>query len=211
MRRSIGEPPGTVIAWQVDIRDRRDPKLSHPATVYAVCVDWWHQDCPQLVLPWRLSFESLLVVLGAHVLASGDIPASWRFLWQWHDPRHQETLILDPPDASLTKDQVLRLNKARGAFYTFQEIRGRTPRFKHMFDFYQAAHAAVVALRKRRRPITPATVGSYLIERGPLTIRPDRIGERPADPGRQFRSWCESFELDAERLLKELQELQSGL
>jgi hypothetical protein len=200
-----------VIAWEVNLRDRSNPLLTHPATIYAVCVDWWGQDWPQLVLPWRLSWESLAVVLGAHVLAAGDIQASWRFLWQWHDPGHQETLILDPPDASLTKDQVLRLDKARGAFYAFQEKRGRTPRFKHMVDFYQAAHAAVVALRKRGRPITPATVGSYLIERGPLIIQPDRIGEPPADPGRQFRKWCESFELDAERLLKELQELQSGL
>lgn len=205
MRRSIGEPPGTVIAWQVDLRDKNDPSQGHPAYIYAVHVDWWYQDWPQLVLPWQLSWDSLVVVFGAHVLASGDTPASWRFLWQWHDPLHRETLVLDPPDASLSKDQVLRLNKARGAFYAFQEQRGRTPRFKTMIDFYLAAHAAVVALNKRRRPITPATIGSYLIEQSPLTIQPDRIGDRPADPGRQFRKWCESFDLDAEGLLEDLQ------
>jgi hypothetical protein len=143
--------------------------------------------------------------LGAHVLAAGDIPASWRFLWQWHDPGHQETLILDPPDRSLTKDQVLLLNKARGAFYTFQDNRGRTPRFKNTIDFYHAAHAAAAKLRKSRRPITAARVGRYLIEQGPLTIRPESIGDPPADPGRQFRKWCESFEFDAEELLKELE------
>jgi hypothetical protein len=206
MRRSIGEPPGTVIAWEVTKRDLNDPSRAHPTTLYAVCVDWWAQDWTQLVFPWRLSWDSLLVVFGAHVRAAGITSASWRFLWQWHDPGHQETLILDPPDASLTKEQVLRLDKARGAFYTLQEKRGRPPRFKHMLDFYLATHAAVVALRKRH--ITPTTVGSYLIEQGPLIIRPDRIGEPPADPGRQFHKWCESFGLDAEGLLKEL---QSGL
>jgi hypothetical protein len=205
MRRSIGPPPGTVIAWQLDLRDKNDWSQGHPAYLYAVHVDRWYQDWPQLVLPWRLSWDSLTVVFGAHVLAGRGIPASWRFLWQWHDPLHKETLVLDPPDASLSKDQILRLNKARGAFYEFHETRGRTPRFANLFEFYLAAHAAVVALRKGRRPITPATIGRYLIERGPLTNRPDRIGERPADPGRQFRKWCDSFGYDAEVLLEELQ------
>src|SRR5829696_9218926 len=206
MRLSIGEPPGTTIAWEVRLPDQNDLSLSYLATIYAVCVNWWHQDWPQVVRPWRQSWESRLVVLGAHVLASSDISASWRLLWQWHHPGHQETLILDPPDASLTKDQVHRLNKARGAFYTFHDNRGRTPRFKHMFDFYHAADSAVAALKKRRRPITAATAGSYLIARSPLTLRPDSIGAPPSDPGRQFRKWCEDFKFDAEELLKELQD-----
>src|SRR4051794_26091141 len=41
MRRSIGEPPGTVIAWQVDLSDRNDLSLRYPAYLYTVCVDWW--------------------------------------------------------------------------------------------------------------------------------------------------------------------------
>ena len=127
MRRSVGEPPGTVIACQVELRDRNDPSLGHLAYLFAVCVDWWDQSWPQLVMPWRLSWQRVAVVLGAHVLASPDIPASWRFLWQWHDPAHQETLIMDPPDRPLTKNQVLKLNRARGAFYTLQDNRGRPP------------------------------------------------------------------------------------
>lgn len=205
MRRSIGEPPGTVIAWEVTKRDLNEPSLEHPTVLYAVCVDWWDENWPQLVLPWRLAWGPYIVVFGAHVLVSGDVAASWRFLWQWHDPSHRETLVLDPPDAPLTKEEVRGLDKARGAFYTLHGNRGRPPRFRDLFEFYQATYAAVGALRKRSHPITPANVGKYLIERGPLTMLPDRIGKGPANPAAQFHTWCENFGFEAERLLMDLQ------
>jgi hypothetical protein len=132
----VGEPPGTLIAWQVGLPDRAGRSnpdgspVSYEACIYAVLVDWWNDEWPQLRYPWSAAADSShLVVLGARVLARPDTQGrntqcSWIFRWLWPNPAWPEACLLDPPSADLTDDDAVRLNRARGAFYAFAERRG---------------------------------------------------------------------------------------
>jgi hypothetical protein len=137
MRDAVGEPPGTLIVWQVPLRnldwesDKSGKQIQYPATIYVVRVDWWDDRWPQRKVPWCPERTPLLVVLGAHVIASGDEgpigEGSWVFSWWWPDPSRREMCRLEPPYVSLTDDEVVRLNHARRAFYAFAGRRGRKP------------------------------------------------------------------------------------
>lgn len=129
---SVGEPPGTLVAWDVWLLDRSDrtdasgTRTRYRATVFAVCVDWWNEDWLQMVLPWQPNAsEPLGVVLGAHVFGTQSAPCRWRFRWWWPDPSWPEVCELLPSWGKLTDDEAVMLNRARGAFYEFQEERGR--------------------------------------------------------------------------------------
>jgi hypothetical protein len=130
----VGEPPGTLVAWNVGLSDRGrtanedEGPMVYEAYVYAVVVDWWREDWPQMrvTVPWGATGSPSLrgVVIGARVIAAPDIPGSWRFRWWWPNPTWPETCSLDPPNADMTDDDAVRLNRARGAFYAFSERRG---------------------------------------------------------------------------------------
>jgi hypothetical protein len=80
-------------------------------------------------------------------------------------------------------------------------------RFKGAQDFEQAVFTAVATLCKRPRPggrrmqftISHDTIGKELIAQ-----HGRNLGGRdsPADPGRQFRAWCDNFGFDPARLLQ---------
>jgi hypothetical protein len=127
----VGEPPGTLIAWDVKLSDqggkvnRDGTPVMHSATIYAVRVDWWNHDWRQRTFPWSVDPSSpRLVVLGARVYASPSGRGSWIFRWLWPNPAWPEACLLDPPHADLTDEQAVRLNHARRAFYAFAERRG---------------------------------------------------------------------------------------
>jgi hypothetical protein len=136
MRDLVGQPPGTLIAWYMGLFDRsgkldqRGEPISYPAGIYAVCVERWQDAWPQRRFPWSLDPESpWLVILSARVIAVPEWgnAGSWLFSWWWPQPNRREACQLDPPDVSLTDDEAVRLNRARGAFYAWRPRRGRTP------------------------------------------------------------------------------------
>jgi hypothetical protein len=133
MRDIVGQPPGTLIAWYISLFDRsgrldqRGEPISYPTGIYAVCVDRWQDAWPQRRFSWSLDPGSpWLVILGARVIAvpGWGNAGSWLFSWWWPLPNRREVCRLDPPDVSLTDDEAVRLNRARGAFYAFAERRG---------------------------------------------------------------------------------------
>jgi hypothetical protein len=127
----VGEPPGTLIAWEVDLPDQGGKvdtdgnPVRYTAYVYVVCVAGWNEDWPQLRVPWDYDSSGQGVILAANVIAAPDIPGSWRLRWWWPNPTWEEGCSLDPPKADLTDDDAVRLNRARRAFYAFSEHRGR--------------------------------------------------------------------------------------
>jgi hypothetical protein len=81
-------------------------------------------------------------------------------------------------------------------------VRGRkkgTGRFASAADFEQAVFSAVAALSKRRQRATQETIGRLIIgRRGRNRVASDA----PADPGRQFRDWCDYFRIKPKDLIQ---------
>jgi hypothetical protein len=169
-------------------------RIWYPGIEYLVCVDWWDDAWPQSTLPWGPDPRSpQLVTLGARVAPAPSFPirmrdwpgeetwllswwlgqwaeqASWVFSWWWPEPERPEICRLDPPRAALKDDEIVRLNHARGAFYTFEERRGLKSGAKLAWPYDKAtwqeagrqAEATLVA-RHGRQP----TDGELAVEMG---------------------------------------------
>jgi hypothetical protein len=211
----VGEPPGTLVAWQVQLIDwggKVNPDgtpVTYPACIYAVLVDWWNEDWPQRRLPWSLGPAShLLVVLGARVVARPDTEGrhtqgSWIFRWLWPNPAWPETCLLDPPHAYLTDAEAVRLNHARRAFYAWRSRRGAeegSGKFGHSEDFRQAVVSAILALRADRQRVSKAAIGRHIGRiYEPSYPGDDRILK---DPGNQVRRWEKKFGVDVDVLIR---------
>jgi hypothetical protein len=211
MRNDVGEPPGTLIAWNVPLPDQGGKPIEFGGTVYLARVDWWDDSWPQKTIPWNQNESSpVLVMLGARVfhppVGKQPLWASWIFSWWWPRPDRLETCRLEPPDADLTNDEAVRLNRARGAFYTWQSRRGRGPgsgaRFDSAEDFEQTVRSAILALRARGERESKAAIGRYIGR----TYRTSRWDDDPTleDPGGQVREWEKKFGIDIERLKRGL-------
>lgn len=92
----VGEPPGTLVAWNVGLPDKGrksdedEGPIGYTAYIYAVFVDWWHDHWPQMRVRAPqdpcLSPSLQCVVIGTHVIAAPDSggqtplgrkPAAW--------------------------------------------------------------------------------------------------------------------------------------
>jgi hypothetical protein len=120
----VGGPPETLIAWSVRLLVRGGRTsledgwtVSYPAYIYGVHVDWWIDEWPQLTCPFSADPASpRLPVLGAHVEAAAGFKATWRFRWWSTNPTRPVVCDLVPPEAELTDQETVPLNRARGAF-----------------------------------------------------------------------------------------------
>jgi hypothetical protein len=125
MRRHLGKPPGTLVAWEVDLPDLSDELVSYQAYVYAVCVDRWDPSWPQKVFPWRPdSWQLIGVILAAMITDKWEGP-SWRLTWSLDEPWLPASCELMFWDSDTTLERAERLMAALGAFRKWRTIQGR--------------------------------------------------------------------------------------